>query len=475
MELIKLMSRSKIHASKNNAPLKVSILVISIILLLLAGLYVWQSLTYKNRFLPQTTIGDLNVSGLTVKEANKKLTDEYSDLSFTITNQNETLQTIKKTEFGFQPDFATELTKWQTKQNSWAWPLSYFSKTKHTLAQAAFDEAQLDARSEALQAELTTWSQQQTQTKNATLTRNDTGFSITPEVNGNSIDVTKAMDAIKQAVLDGKSTVDLAGFVEKPTILSTDEALQKELATIEKVTNIEAYYKINGQTLQIPNDLIAQWVVYEDNHVNLDRTKVQQYVSELGANYNTSSNGSTFQSSLRGEVHIPAGTLSWTISTESETDALIADILAGEAFTRSPIAQGSASTSTPLIGNTYIEVDLVNQHMWYYQDGSLALETDVVTGKPTTPTPPGVFYVWNKARDEVLRGFNDDGTKYASPVKYWVPIDWTGVGIHDSDWQSAYGGQLWQTVGSHGCINTPPSVMAKLFDMIEVGTPVLVF
>jgi lipoprotein-anchoring transpeptidase ErfK/SrfK len=55
-----------------------------------------------------------------------------------------------------------------------------------------------------------------------------------------------------------------------------------------------------------------------------------------------------------------------------------------------------------------------------------------------------------------------------------MPIDWTGVGSHDSNWQPAYGGELWKTVGSHGCVNTPPGVMAELFDMVEVGTPVIV-
>lgn len=471
------MSRMQTRASKNNSQLKVIILVTSAVLLVLSGFYIWQSFTYKNqnRFLPQTIIGDLSVSGLTTAQANQKLIDKYNDLSFTITNQSDTLQTIKKTEFGFQSDFSTELAKWQKEQNPWTWPFAYFSKTKHTLAQVAFDEEQLAARSQTLQEELTQWNTQQTQTKNATLMRDETGFAITPEVNGNSINVDQAMEAIKKELLAGKSTIDLAAFVEKPTILATDESLQKELANIEKVTNIEARYQINGATFQIPNDTIAQWVIYEEGKINLDHEQVRQYVSELGTKYNTSTNSSNFSSTLRGDVVVPAGTLSWTISTDSEADALMTAILAGENFTRSPIAQGSAATSTPLIGKTYIEVDLVNQHMWYYKDGSLALETDIVTGKPTTLTPAGVFYVWNKSRDEVLRGFNDDGTKYASPVKYWMPIDWTGVGIHDSDWQSAYGGELWRTVGSHGCINTPPSVMAQLYEMVDIGTPVLVF
>ena len=56
-----------------------------------------------------------------------------------------------------------------------------------------------------------------------------------------------------------------------------------------------------------------------------------------------------------------------------------------------------------------------------------------------------------------------------------MPIDTTGVGIHDSPWQPAYGGTLYQTVGSHGCINTPPAIMTQLYDMVEAGIPVVVF
>ncbi|HBR82388.1 MAG TPA: hypothetical protein DEA34_09985, partial [Enterococcus sp.] len=191
--------------------------------------------------------------------------------------------------------------------------------------------------------------------------------------------------------------------------------------------------------------------------------------------YNTSTNDTKFKSTKRGEVTVPVGTYSWTIQTDSETEALKKAILTGQDFTRSPIVQGGTTADHPLIEDTYIEVDLENQHMWYYKDGKVALETDIVSGKPSTPTPAGVFYVWNKEEDATLKGTNDDGTPYESPVNYWMPIDWTGVGIHDSDWQPEYGGDLWKTRGSHGCINTPPSVMKELFGMVEKGTPVLVF
>ena len=216
------------------------------------------------------------------------------------------------------------------------------------------------------------------------------------------------------------------------------------------------------------------WLTY-DGKVDLDTEQVRQYVTDLGTKYNTSTNDTKFKSTKRGEVTVPVGTYSWTIQTDSETEALKKAILTGQDFTRSPIVQGGTTADHPLIEDTYIEVDLENQHMWYYKDGKQPLKQISFPGKPSTPTPAGVFYVWNKEEDATLKGTNDDGTPYESPVNYWMPIDWTGVGIHDSDWQPEYGGDLWKTRGSHGCINTPPSVMKELFGMVEKGTPVLVF
>ena len=118
---------------------------------------------------------------------------------------------------------------------------------------------------------------------------------------------------------------------------------------------------------------------------------------------------------------------------------LSAQILKGENLNRVPKVVSDVENIQTSIGNTYVEVDLQNQHMWYYKEGKLQFETDIVSGKPSTPTPPGLNYVRSKSMDQVLRGLNDDGSKYASPVRYWMPIDDTGVGIHDSDWQYAYG------------------------------------
>lgn len=80
-----------------------------------------------------------------------------------------------------------------------------------------------------------------------------------------------------------------------------------------------------------------------------------------------------------------------------------------------------------------------------------------------------VCYVYEKQKNRVLRG-----PGYASPVKYWMPIK-GGIGIHDARWRSEFGGDIYKTSGSHGCINTPEEEMARLYECAEVGTPVVLF
>ena len=47
-------------------------------------------------------------------------------------------------------------------------------------------------------------------------------------------------------------------------------------------------------------------------------------------------------------------------------------------------------------------------------------------------------------------------------------------GIHDASWRNKFGGTIYKSNGSHGCVNVPTDVAAKLYQRIEVGTPVYI-
>ena len=123
------------------------------------------------------------------------------------------------------------------------------------------------------------------------------------------------------------------------------------------------------------------------------------------------------------------------------------------------------------VGDTYVEVSLSDQHMWYIVDGDVYLESDCVTGNyGTADTPKGYFSVNAKISPCTLKG--DD---YVSYVTYWMPFIGGGWGLHDADWRSSFGGNIYKGNGSHGCVNLPPKVAKEMYAHIEVGTPVIVY
>ena len=48
------------------------------------------------------------------------------------------------------------------------------------------------------------------------------------------------------------------------------------------------------------------------------------------------------------------------------------------------------------------------------------------------------------------------------------------VAFHDADWRYSFGGEIYLTNGSHGCVNLPPAAAAELFQITQVGDPVVV-
>uniref|UniRef100_UPI003260E847 L,D-transpeptidase n=1 Tax=Clostridium sp. NkU-1 TaxID=1095009 RepID=UPI003260E847 len=108
--------------------------------------------------------------------------------------------------------------------------------------------------------------------------------------------------------------------------------------------------------------------------------------------------------------------------------------------------------------------------------GSLVWDSPCVTGNVSKKytTPEGIFNLYYKETDRVLRGERKaDGTyEYESHVNYWMPFN-GGIGLHDANWRARFGGDIYQTKGSHGCINLPPDKAKALYGLVYSGIPVI--
>ena len=113
--------------------------------------------------------------------------------------------------------------------------------------------------------------------------------------------------------------------------------------------------------------------------------------------------------------------------------------------------------------------------MWYYINGALFIESDVVTGDATLgrDTATGVFPLAFKESPATLRG-GEGKNKYTTKVQYWMPF-YEGQGLHDAWWKTVFGGNEYMGNGSHGCVNLPSSVAEAVYHNIEPGTAIIIY
>ncbi len=294
--------------------------------------------------------------------------------------------------------------------------------------------------------------------------------------------LTNAADCQFQDVLIDLSTGD--GRAVCYQSLPCTERMKDTLAKwdgIREFQDLHITYQFGDRTEVIDENVVADWmmldengdIVYDEHNVPLlDETLIKEYVAYLSATYNTVGIEREFHATRGDVVKVPGGSYGNEIDEQAEYAYLLNAVLNRESGTRIPQYTSEArEKGTDDIGDTYIEVDMGSQHMYYYADGELVIDTPIVTGNMSRrwSTPAKVCFVYFKQKNRVLRGAD-----YATPVKYWMAVD-GHIGIHDATWRREFGGDIYKTNGSHGCINTPLETMTELYELVEPGTPVIMF
>ncbi len=290
-----------------------------------------------------------------------------------------------------------------------------------------------------------------------------------------------AQKAAQQKAQNSKGTgasIDMNSINQGTVSPAEAMAIGQKLATVNGMS--VTYQLPNNQTEVLDGLTIASWVNGSQGlTVSVDAAKVADYVQGLRNKYDTPAGTQTWQSA-DGTTKSIKTNYGWHIDQAKETEALIANIQSLQSVTREPVyASRAAQTEMPQWGKTFVEIDLSSQHVYFYQDGNCVWDSKCVTGTATDPdraTPTGVFALKYKQRDRVLRGRINPQTgkpSYESPVAYWMPFN-GNIGLHDANWRSSFGGNIYLKSGSHGCINLPPKNAKTLFELITPGTVIVV-
>lgn len=459
----------KTAKKKPNKFIQYSIISFSVMLII----YFSISMYFRNHFYFGSVINGIDATGKTVEELDKEISAKVAAYTLELEERGNVKEQIKASEIGLKYDGENKSQSFKEMQNSSLWISSLFKpKESKKYNVVTYDEVKLKESFDKLAC---FDSKKITEPKNAGVIYSDGGYQIVKEVNGNKVKKDALYSNVVKAIQSGetKLNLDSVNCYENPKYTSNSEKAKETKDTLNKYITSKITYTYNGGSEVLDGSEIHNWLnVDSDLTISFDQIKMKSYVNKLAKNYNTLGKKRSFTTTLGTSVEVSGGNYGWKVNVNGEIQDLISIIKEGEIINKKPKYSQTAETNNVNdIGSTYVEINLAEQHLWFYKNGSLVVDGDVVTGNVSLnrSTPTGVYRINYKEKDATLKGED-----YSTPVTYWMPFN-GNIGIHDAWWRKVFGGDIYLTNGSHGCVNAPVNVANTIFNNITAGTPVVCY
>ncbi|MDP4147081.1 MAG: L,D-transpeptidase/peptidoglycan binding protein [Bacillota bacterium] len=435
-------------------------------------IYLYTSIFFIKHLYIGSEINGIKVSGKTVEEAKAVMTAELQSYSLNIKEREGKKEQISSKDIGLKYKSEDEFTKFKKEQNPLKWGLSFFStKNSKITVDVLYDKEKLNRQID----KLTCITGNIIEPQNPSFKYKGNTFVIIAGAKGNKINKDILMQRAADAISKREKTIDLeaADCYVKAQYNSKSQRVVEAKDILNKYVSSKITYTFGDNKVVLDGSTINQWLTIDENYkVALDEGKVKAYVESLANTYNTVGKTRSFHTSSGNNVNIDGGDYGWQINVDKELQDLCEIIKGGQTVNKEPAySQTTAFRGTNDIGNCYVEIDISRQHLWFYKNGSLVVEGSVVTGNLSLNhgTPAGVYKLKYKERDATLKG-----PGYSVPVSFWMPFN-EGIGLHDATWRWDFGGDIYKTNGSHGCVNLPYNLAQTIFNNVDDGTPVVCY
>ena len=441
------------------------------------GLYWHESSKYKTCFLPGTIVDGMDVTGKTASEVEDAIMEQLKGYTLTINGREDFSESITGESVGLYAVFDDTLDKAIAAQKPMDWGKYRFGKAVNEVNTDALLRYSDDMLNEAVEGLSCMDEENMREPEDAKISDYDSAtgsYSIIKEDEGTELLEDKVKEAVAAAVMSLAESVDLEeqGCYVSPSITSEDEALKTACETMNKYVGARITYQFGDKSETLSGDEIHNWLTVNGTSVGINEGKATEYVKKLAGSYDTAYKAKSLKTSYGKTVSITGGSYGYKINQAKEAATLVSLIKNGEQTSREPeYSQKAASRSGNDYGNTYVEINLTAQHLYFYVDGKLLVQSDFVSGNAAKgwSTPAGAYALTYKQRNATLKGQG-----YATPVSYWMPFN-GGIGLHDANWRKTFGGTIYKTNGSHGCVNLPPAVAKTIYENISAGDPVLCY
>ena len=441
------------------------------------GLYWHESLKYQTCFLPGTIVDGMDVTGKTASEVEDAIAEQLKGYTLTINGREELSESITGESVGLYAEFDDTLEKAVAAQKPMDWGKYRFGKAVNEVNTDALLHYSSEMLDEAVAGLSCMDRENMREPQDARISDYDSAtgsYTIIKEDEGTELLEDKVKEAVASAIMSLSESVNLEeqGCYLSPAVTSGDEALKTACESMNRYVGAKITYRFGDRSETLSGNEIHNWLTVNGTSVGVSETKAAEYVKNLASAYNTAYKPKTLKTSYGKNVTITTGSYGWKIDQTKETAALVGLIKNGEQTSREPeYSQKAASRSGNDYGNTYVEINLTAQHLYFYVDGKLLVQSDFVSGNAAKgwSTPAGAYALTYKQRNATLKGQG-----YATPVSYWMPFN-GGIGLHDANWRKTFGETIYKNKGSHGCINLPPAVAKTIYENISAGDPVLCY
>ncbi len=446
---------------------KIIILISSMVLI-----YLLISLYFVNHYFFNTVINGVNVSLKAHEGVNDIIKNYIENYKLQLIERDGETEEILGQDIGLQYNEKNDISKINKLQSSYKWISSLLKEQDYYEGDLFFyNKDNLENKINQLNC----LNKEIIEPQNVSFRYAGGLYEVVKEVYGNKIYKDKLNETIKMSISQGKTKLNLDENLcyENPEYITTSNKTIEVINLLNKYTSTKITYIFGNKSEVLDGSIINGWLSVDDNlDVEINEKAVNEYLKNLSKKYDTVGITRKFKASINKIVEVKGGFYGWKINCVSETKALLENIKHGDILQKEPIyTQKALYRDEDDIGKTYVEINLTRQHLWFYKEGKLITQGDIVTGNPNrgNHTKLGVYMLNYKEKGSTLNGEN-----YETKVSYWMPFN-GNIGIHDASWRYSFGGYIYKSNGSHGCVNAPLYLAKKVFENIEAGTPIICY
>ena len=275
-------------------------------------------------------------------------------------------------------------------------------------------------------------------------------------------------------------------YYSEPGYMGQYNRADAEHSVFGRLADIEIELSIGGSTEKLTFDEIGDWVTAKKTEkgfsYSVSDERIAEYAEMLDKKYSNYRSYITFSNINGSEMTLENKGMGWIFDPD-HAKAMLKEHIENAVSLKLDLTDRSEESNKWWLrrvsdyaavkneNGIVAEVSVDDQYMWVRKNDEVILESPVVTGNPGTgnDTPKGAYTVYEKKSPSVLYGAD-----YNTEVAYWIAFN-DDIGFHDASWQSEFGGTVYLSNGSHGCVNMPLDAVKKLYDIAYTGMHVYVY